>query len=94
MNKGRRKTLTLVFTVPTVASIKFADIEKLLVALGAEVIEGNGSRVAFLMASGLKWEVHRPHPRKEAKKYQIESVRRFLTAIGYGNEQSIKIQGI
>jgi len=49
----------------------------LLVSLGAKTIEGNGSRVAYII-NGLKWEAHRPHPEKEAKRYQIESVRNFL----------------
>ncbi len=75
-----------VFSVPTAASINFSDIEKLLVALGAEKIEGSGARVAFVMPGGEKWEQHRPHPQKEARKYQVESVREFLKRLGYTNE--------
>ena len=75
-----------IFSVPTSASINFSDIEKLLVALGAEKIEGSGSRVAFVMPGGEKWEHHRPHPQKEARKYQVESVREFLKRLGYTNE--------
>lgn len=75
-----------IFSVPTPASINFADIEKLLVALGAKKIEGSGSRVAFVMAGGEKWEQHRPHPNKEARKYQVESVREFLKRLGYTDE--------
>jgi hypothetical protein len=86
VNKKQKKTLASVFTTPTLAGIKFGDIEKLLIALGAEIYEGRGSRVAFIFSSGLKWEEHRPHPQKEAKKYQVESLRRFLTLLGYGNE--------
>ncbi len=75
-----------VFSIPTAASINFSDIEKLLVALGAEKIEGSGARVAFVMPGGEKWEQHRPHPQKEARKYQVESVREFLKRLGYTNE--------
>ncbi len=75
-----------IFSVPTLASINFADIEKLLIALGAEKFEGSGSRVAFVMSGGEKWEHHRPHPNKEARKYQVESVREFLKKLGYKNE--------
>jgi len=49
-------------------------------------IEGSGSRVAFVMPGGEKWEQHRPHPQKEARKYQVESVREFLKRLGYTNE--------
>ncbi len=86
MNKRHRTTLTAIFSLPTRASIKFADIEKLLLALGAELIEGEGSRVAFRMPNGRKWETHRPHPGKEAKKYQVENVRSFLINQGITNE--------
>ncbi len=75
-----------IFSVPTLASINFADIEKLLVALGAEKFEGRGSRVAFVMSGGEKWEHHRPHPGKEARRYQVESVREFLKRLGYNDE--------
>ena len=86
MNRKHQKTLQAIFSVPTLASINFADIEKLLVAIGAEKIEGRSSRVAFVMPNGEKWEQHRPHPNKEARKYQVESVREFLKRLDYTNE--------
>lgn len=86
MNRKRQKTLDAIFSVPTRANILFADIEKLLVSVGAERFEGAGARVAFVMPAGAKWEHHRPHPGKEAKKYQVESVREFLERQGIKNE--------
>ena len=86
MNRKHQKTLKAIFSVPTPASINFADIEKLLISLGAEKIEGSGSRVALVMPGGEKWEQHRPHPNKEARKYQVESVREFLKRLGYADE--------
>lgn len=77
MNSKQHKTLENIFSKPTKGNIEFKAIESLLVSLGAETIEGNGSRVAYII-NGLKWEAHRPHPEKEAKRYQIESVRNFL----------------
>lgn len=85
MNKKHQKTLQAIFSVPTLASINFADIEKLLVALGAEIEEGRGSRLAFKL-SDEKLFVHRPHPAKEAKKYQVEAVRDFLKLTGVKDE--------
>ena len=82
MNKKQRSTLEAIYAKPTKATIKFADIEKLLAALGADLIEGDGSRVGFRMQNGRKWETHKPHPGKEAKKYQVENVRRFLEEQG------------
>ncbi len=86
LNRKQTKLVESVFAVPTRANIKFADIEKLLMSLGATKIEGSGSRVGFVMPNGLKWEAHRPHPRKEAKKYQIESLRDFLNKLEISDE--------
>lgn len=85
MNRKQQKTLASIFVVPTLASIKFSDIENLLIALGAERIEGSGSRVAFILGEQ-KIFVHRPHPAKEAKKYQVEAFREFLELAGIRNE--------
>ena len=74
-----------IFSVPTLASISFADIEKLLIALGAKVVEGSGSRLSFVLNEE-KLFVHRPHPAKEAKKYQVELFREFLQSAGVTNE--------
>ncbi len=81
MNKKHRKTLHAVFTTPTRANIKFADIESLLIALGGVVTEGTGSRISVTI-SGMTAFFHRPHPEKEAKKYQVEDAREFLHRIG------------
>lgn len=86
LNRKHHKTLEAIFAKPTRATIKFADIEKLLVSLGAVKFEGSGSRVAFVMPNDLKWEAHRPHPQKEAKKYQVEAVREFLESVDVSDE--------
>jgi hypothetical protein len=85
VNRKHRNTLTQIFRTPTVASIKFSDIERLLVALGGELTEGSGSRICFEV-KGLKLFVHRPHPGKEAKKYQVEAFREFLELVGVKDE--------
>jgi hypothetical protein len=77
VNSRHRKTLAAVFAQPTRASVAFADIEALLLALGAEIDEGAGSRIAMTLR-GQRIHLHRPHPRKDARKYQIENVREFL----------------
>ncbi len=33
------------------------------------------------MLHGEEWHVHRPHPGKEAKKYQVEQVRELLNRL-------------
>jgi hypothetical protein len=63
------------------ASIVFNDIEALLVALGGQVHEREGSRVKITIKDE-QWRCHRPHPGKEAKRYQIEEIRELLERIG------------
>ena len=50
-------------------------------AVGCEVIEGSGSRVSF-HRDGLVASFHRPHPQKEAKRYQVRDAREYLSKLG------------
>jgi hypothetical protein len=47
MNKTHQKTLAAVFSLPAPATLEWRRIESLFVAVGCQVIEGNGSRVRF-----------------------------------------------
>jgi len=76
--KGKhRRTLEAIFSTPTRGGVVFSDIEGLIRALGGEVREGEGSRVVFEL-KGNRQYLHRPHPGKEAKKYQIEELREWF----------------
>lgn len=81
MNKKHQKTLAAIFEDPVRSSILWSDIEKMLVASGAEVSEGSGSRLRIALG-GVRAVFHRPHPRKETDKGAVLSMRRFLTTAG------------
>ena len=81
MNSKQRKTLRAIFSRPTSPSIVFADIEALIVGLGGEVLEREGSRVKITLQEE-QWRCHRPHPGKEAKRYQVEEARELLERAG------------
>ena len=81
MNSKQRKTLASVFSSPTPKNIVWADIESLLIAIGCKLIEGSGSRIAFIR-DGHKGDFHRPHPGKEAMPYQVRNAKDFLTKLG------------
>ena len=81
MNARHRRTLAAVFARPTSAAIPFSDIEALIRALGGTVVEREGSRVKIELM-GEQWRCHRPHPGKEAKRYQIEEARELLARAG------------
>jgi hypothetical protein len=72
------------FSVPTKSNLVWKDIESLLIALGAELTEGNGSRVRIAL-KGVRAVFHWPHPRKEADKGAVVSMRRFLNTAGVKN---------
>lgn len=78
---GTRETLNATFTDPVKANIRWADVESMLIALGAERNEGRGSRVRFAL-NGVRAVFHRPHPRKEASQGMVRSLRRFLNEAG------------
>ncbi|MDR0315620.1 MAG: type II toxin-antitoxin system HicA family toxin [Treponema sp.] len=81
MNSKHKKTLESVFRNPVLSNILWAEIEGLLVALGAELSEGSGSRLRVKL-NGVRAVFHRPHPRKTTDKGAVNSLRRFLENAG------------
>ncbi len=71
------RVLCNIFEKPVRSNIKWTDIEKLFIALGAAIFEGDGSRVRVKL-NDTRAVFHRPHPRKETDKRAIKNVRKFL----------------
>lgn len=87
MSAKHLKTLQDIFAIPIKSSIQWKDIEKMLLALGADITEGSGSRVRISI-NGIKAVFHRPHPRKETDKGAIVSVRRLLLTANISLEEN------
>jgi hypothetical protein len=81
MTAKHRRTLRAIFTDLVRANINRSDIEALFAACGADITEGEGSRVRVAL-NGVRAVFHRPHPQKETDKGAVRSVRRFLTEAG------------
>jgi hypothetical protein len=81
MNSAHRKVLAAIFARPTRSDIRWRDIEGLVAALGGEVTERAGSRVAMDL-NGVTAVFHRPHPAPTTKKGAVDAVRQFLTNAG------------
>ncbi len=81
MNKRQQITLDSIFEKPTRADIRWAAIESLIKALGGEISERAGSRVAVRL-NGVIAVFHRPHPSPETKKGAVDAMRQFLTNAG------------
>ena len=73
--------MTDIFSQPVPATLEWRRIESLFVSLGAQTIEGAGSRVRFDL-NGVIAAFHRPHPAKEAKPYQVKDAKTFLENAG------------
>ncbi|WP_411344796.1 type II toxin-antitoxin system HicA family toxin [Paenibacillus sp. WLX1005] len=81
MNNKQQQTLQAIFDDPVRSNIPWSNIESLLSACGAEISEGNGSRVRIFL-NDRRAVFHRPHPQKETDKGAVKSVRRFLIEAG------------
>mgnify|MGYP003131675932 CR=1 FL=1 len=78
MQRKHLKTLNIIFTKPISANMKWADIEALFTALGADISERAGSRIAVVL-DGEVQVYHRPPTDKGA----VASVRKWLDSLGY-----------
>ncbi|MCA9411919.1 MAG: type II toxin-antitoxin system HicA family toxin [Candidatus Omnitrophica bacterium] len=77
MKSKSRKTLERIFSRPVNANIKWHDIESLLVDLGAEITEREGSRVGVRLF-GERRVFHRPHPKPDTDKGAVSAIREWL----------------
>jgi len=81
LRSKHRKTLQAVFETPVRANISWADIESMLIACGAKISEGRGSRVRIAL-NDVRAVFHRPHPREETDRGAVVAMRRFLIEAG------------
>jgi hypothetical protein len=79
VQRKHRKTLELIFSHPVNSSIHWKDIEVLFLALGAEITERAGSRVAVVLFDEVR-VFHRPHPSPCTDKGAVSSIRKWLEA--------------
>jgi hypothetical protein len=77
MNRKHQKTLERIFSHPVSANIKWTDIEALFSALGAELIEREGSRIEVFLFKEVR-VYHRPHPIPDTDKGAVASIRKWL----------------
>lgn len=81
MKRKHAKTLSLIFSRPVSGNIKWQEIESLLVALGAETVEREGSRLEIYLF-GVVRVFHRPHPSPDTDKGAVASIRKWLKENG------------
>ena len=75
------KTLKLIYSKPISANIQWRDIKLLLISLGAEISEREGSRVLIKLFDERR-VFHRPHPSPNTDKGAVETVKKWLQVNG------------
>ncbi|MGP9766381.1 type II toxin-antitoxin system HicA family toxin [Halomonas sp. AOP13-D3-9] len=81
MNRKHAKTLAAIFSRPTPGSIAWGDIESLFKAMGADIQEREGSRIAVVLFGEVR-VFHRPHPSPDTDKGAVASIRKWLEKNG------------
>lgn len=77
VKREHQKILERIFARPASGTLPWRDIETLLIALGAEVSEREGSRVGVKLFGEVRVS-HRPHPSPNTDKGALASVRKWL----------------
>ncbi|MCR4649491.1 MAG: type II toxin-antitoxin system HicA family toxin [Lachnospiraceae bacterium] len=83
MNNKQIKTIKEIYTNPVKSDISWNEVESLFQSLGANISEGNGSRIRVEL-NGERAVFHRPHPQNNIDKGAVVSVRKFLNNAGIG----------
>ena len=86
MNKKHQRTLEAIFKIPVQSGVEWKECESLLRHLGAEISEGNGSRIRIYL-NGVRAVFHRPHPRKETDRGALVSLKKFLMHAGINTRE-------
>ena len=77
MSSKHQKIFASLFDKPVKKNIKWSAIEKLIVGVGGQISQGDGSRLRIVLG-GQSLNIHTPHPQKELKPYQIRAIRKLF----------------
>ena len=81
MNRKAEKTYNAIFAETVQSGTKWDAVEAMLVACGAVISEGSGSRVRVEL-NGVRAVFHRPPPPDTTDEAAVKSLRRLLNNAG------------
>jgi len=81
LSSKNKRTLEAIFLKPTKSDLTWREVERLLIALGATLKEGSGSRIRIEL-NGIFLTFHKPHPRPTLIKPAVETFRKYLKQAG------------
>ncbi len=82
MNNRHRRILRQLFARPVTRNLTWRQVASLLTALGFELEERSGSRIAVIQC-GHVYVMHVPHPDPHLKPYAVRQPAQFLKDLGY-----------
>lgn len=91
LSSRHRRTVAQVYRDPVPSDFEFRDFEALVRALGGDVEERAGSRVAFIVEGRIA-HFHRPYPGPVARPAAVRQMRVFLRAIGVEPEGAARTE--
>lgn len=77
MKRKHQATLERIFVRPVSGNVKWREVEALLLELGADIEEAEGSRITVVLFGAVR-VFHRPHPSPDTDKGALTSVRKWL----------------
>ncbi|WP_260424581.1 MULTISPECIES: type II toxin-antitoxin system HicA family toxin [unclassified Desulfovibrio] len=83
LSRKHDATLRALFRRPVSGTIRWKDVEALFVALGADIEERAGSRVAVVFPGHMPAVFHRPHPSPMTDKGAVSTIRQWLERLGH-----------
>lgn len=82
VKRKHEAALRAIFRRPVSGTIRWKDVEALLAALGADVEEREGFRVALIFPGQMPAVFHRPHPSPMTEKGAVNALRQWLERMG------------
>ncbi len=81
MNSKHAKTKAALFENPVRRDLRFTKVKVLLLALGAQILQREGSRVKITI-DRFEVVIHAPHGTEPLKPYQVHALRKLLIDTG------------
>lgn len=81
LNSKQDKIYREIWVMPYSKKLRFADVSKLLIALGCDRQSGRGANIVFEYG-GKAWGMHPPHPQPYIKRPYLSRLRIFLAESG------------
>ncbi len=82
----QKRLLQTIVAEPAMADVKFGELQRLLTALGAKSIRGEGGQMAFALPGGVLLALSWPNSQESVRGYQLASLNQALRRAGFAEK--------